>query len=92
MDSKLTIKFGEDKRKSKLLSSKIENKKIRHKYKDMKIKKNSKTKYSGSLLNETIVQEAKAPNVVNEFNNSFLTLALRHLLYNALLYPNFDYE
>ena len=46
----------------------------------MEIKKNSKTKYSGSLLNETIFQEAKAPNVVNKFNNSFLTLALRHLL------------
>ena len=103
MHNKLSIHFGEDKTKSILFASKFKRKNIKNfhiKYRDIQIKQHFKVKYLGCLLDEIMSGEAMALNVVNKINNklkflyrknSFLTSALRRLLFNALVLPHFDY-
>ena len=72
MDSKLNIHFDEDKTKSIVFTSKfktINTKKLNIKYGDIQIKENSKVKYLGCLLDETMSGEAMALNVLNKINN-----------------------
>ena len=55
VENKITIHFGEDKTKSILLASKFKNKNIKKlhiKYWDIQIKKHSKVKYLGCLIDE----------------------------------------
>ena len=68
VDSKLSIHFGEDKKKSILFASKFKNKNIKNlniKYGDIQIKQHSKAKYLGCLMNETMSGEAKLLNVIH---------------------------
>ena len=95
VDNKLSMHFGEDKTKSIPFASKFKRKNIKNlriKYGHIQIKQQSKVKYLGCLLDETMSGEAMALNVVNKINNklkflyrknSFLTPALRRLLCNA---------
>ena len=103
VDNKLSIHFGEDKTKSILFASKFKNKNIKTlniKYGDIQIKKHSKVKYLGCLMDKTMSGEAMALNIIHKINkklkflyrkNDFLTPALRRLLINALIQPHFDY-
>ena len=98
VDNKLSIHFGEDKTKSILFASKFKGKNIKKpnvKFGDMQIKQHFKAKYLGYLLDKTMSGGAIAVNFVNKINNklkflhskkSFLTVALRHLLCNALIH------
>lgn len=61
---------------------------------DIQTKQNSKVKYVGYLLDDTMSGEAMAFYVVNKVNNklklvysknAFLTPALRRQIYNALI-------
>ena len=66
----------------------------------MEIKQHSKVTNLGCILNETMSGESMYLKVINKTNsrlkflhrkNNFLTPALRRLLCNALIQPNFDY-
>ena len=67
------------------------------KYGDIQIKQLCKVKYLGCLMDETLSGEPKALNVIKKINklrflnhkNNFLTQALRCLLCNLLIYPNY---
>ena len=57
VDNKLSIHFGEDNSKSVLFSSKFKNKNIKKlnmTYGDIQIKQDSKVKYLGCLMDETM--------------------------------------
>ena len=65
----------------------------------MQIKQQSKLKYLGYMLDETMPGETMELSVINKINNKlkflyrknrFLTLALRRLICNALIQPHFD--
>ena len=99
----LSIYFREDQAKLIVFASKFKRKNIQKlniKYVDIQIKQHSKVKYLGCLLDETMSGEAVALNIIIKLNNklkvlhhknSFLTLALRPLLSNALIQPHFNY-
>ena len=92
VDNKLSIHFA-----TKFKIRKV--KKLNIKYGDMQIKQQSKLKYLGYMLDETMPGETMELSVINKINNKlkflyrknrFLTLALRRLLCNALIQPHFD--
>ena len=99
----LSIHFGEDKTKSIFFASKFNRKNIKKlhiKYGDIQIKQHFKVTYLGCLLDETMSGEAMALNVINKINNklkflyhknSFLTPAMRCVLWNAVIQLHFDY-
>ena len=99
----LSIYFREDQAKLIVFASKFKRKNIQKlniKYVDIQIKQHSKVKYLGCLLDETMSGEAVALNIIIKLNNklkvlhhknSFLTLALRPLLSNALIQLHFNY-
>ena len=103
MDNRLIIHFGEDKTKSILFASKRKIKKVPKLniiYKNIQIKQHSKVTYLGCILDETMSGESIALKVINKINlrlnilhskNKFLTSALRRLLCNVLIQPQFDY-
>ena len=102
VDNKLSMHFGEDKKKSGFFYSKSRRKNIKKlyiKYGDIQMKQHSKV-ILRSLLDETMSGEAITLNIVSKINNklkflycknSFLTPALRRLLRKALIQSNFDY-
>ena len=103
VDNRLSIHFGEDKTKSILFASKGRVKKadsLNIIYNNIEIKQNSKVKYLGCILDETLSGESMALHVINKVNNklkflyrknSFLSEDLRRLLCNALIQPHFDF-
>ena len=103
VDNKLNIHFGEDKTKSILFSTKNRKRKIGTldiQYDDVKIKQYSKATYLGCELDESLLGEAMALEVINKINgrfkflyrrNRYLTLYLKRLSCNALIQPLFDY-
>ena len=103
VDNKLSIHFGDDKTKSTLFATKFKIKKVRKlniKYGDIQNKQQSKVKYLGCMLDETMSGEAMVLSVVNKINNKLkfiywkkrsLTPTPRRLLCNALIQPHFDY-
>ena len=103
VDNKLSIHLGDDKSKSIIFATKFKMKKFRKlniKYGDIQIKQNSKVKYLGCMLDETMSGETMGLSVINKINNKlkflyqknrFLTPNLRRLLCNALIQPHFDY-
>ena len=61
-------------------------------------KKNSKVKYLGCMLGETMSIKTMGLSIINKINNKprflyqknkFLTPTLKRLLYNALIQPHF---
>ena len=93
VDNKLSIHFP-----TKFKIRKV--KKLNIKYGDMQIKQQSKLKYLGYMLDETMPGETMELSVINKINNKlkflyrknrFLTSTLRRLLCNALIQPHFDY-
>ena len=103
VNNKLSIHFGEDKTKSIIFTCKFKRKNIKRfkiKYGDIQIKQHSKVKYLECLLDKTMFGEAIVLIAVSKINskltflhreNSFLTPALRRLLCNASIKPDFDY-
>ena len=101
VNSKLRIRFGEDKTKSILLSSKYKVKKaipLNIQYKGKKVKQYSKVTYLGSMFDEILFGESMATHVINKVNsrlrflyrqNKFLDIPLRRLLCNALIDTTF---
>ena len=73
MDNQLSMHFGEDKRKSILFASKFKRRecinKLSIRYGDIRIKRYSKVKHIGCLLDETISGEAMELDIVNKINN-----------------------
>ena len=97
-DNKLGTHFGGDKTKSILFASKFKKENI--KYGHIQIKQYSKMKYLGCLMDESMSGFSCIINAIHKINNKlkflyrkndFLTLVPRHLLYNALIHPHFDY-
>ena len=71
VDNKLSIQFGEDKRKSVLFASKRQAKNISQlniKYKDIYMKQNSKVTYLGCVVDKTMSGEPMALKVINKIN------------------------
>ena len=103
VDNKLCIRFGEDKTKSTLLSSKRNLKlaeKLDIRYKEIKIKQYNHVNYLGCVLDETMSGETMALRVIAKINsrlkffyrrNQFLDVPLRRLLCNALIQSYFNY-
>ena len=93
VDNKLGIRFGEDKTKSILFSTKNRKRKIRTlgiQYGYVKIKQYSKVTYLGCELDDSLSGEAMALKVINKINgrlkfmyrkNRYLTPYLERLLY-----------
>ena len=72
VDNKLSIHFDDDKTKSILLALKFKIKKVRKlnkKYGNIQIKRHSKVKYLGCMLDETMPGETMALSVINKINN-----------------------
>ena len=72
IDNKLSIHFGNDKTKSIFFAAKLKKKEVRKlniKYGDVQIKKHSKVKYLGCMLDETMSPETMALSVINKINN-----------------------
>ena len=70
-DNKLSIHFGEDKKKSILFASKWRAKNIRQlniKYKETNIKQHSGVTYLGCVPDETMSGEPMALKVINKIN------------------------
>ena len=70
--NKLSIHFGDDKMKSIIFVTKFKIKKVRKlniKYEYIQIKKHSKVKYLGCMLDETMSPETMALSVINKINN-----------------------
>ena len=103
VNSKLSTHFSDDKTKSILFATKfkiIKVRKLNTKYGDKQIKQHSKVKYLGCMLDETMSGETMTLSVINKIHNKlkflyqknrFLTPALRRLLCNTLIQPQFDY-
>ena len=103
VDNKLSINFGEDKKKSILFSSKRNLKLVEEldiRYKDIKIKQYKHVDFLGYMLDESVSGETMALRVIEKFNprlkflyrkNWFLDVPLCRLLCNALIQPHFDY-
>ena len=98
VDNKLSIHFGEDKRKSILFGRK--SKPLNIQYNDIKIKQYSKITYLGCIFDETLSGKSMAIHVINKINcrlrflyrqNRFLNFSLRRLPCNAMIQPFFDY-
>ena len=71
VDNKLSIHFGNDKTKSIFFAAKFKTKKVRKlniKYENIQIKKHSKVKYLGCMLDETMSGETMALSVINKIN------------------------
>ena len=97
---RLNIRFGEDKTKSILFSTKNRKRKIGTLGFDVKIKQYSKVTFSGRELGETLKGKSMVLKVINELNgrlkflnrkSRYITPSLKRLLYNALIKPHFDY-
>ena len=103
VDNKPSIRFGEDKTKSILFSSKRNLKLIEEldiRYKEIKIKQHKHVNYLGCVLDETMSGETMALRVIKKINSRlkflyqkilFLDIPLRRLLCNALFQRHFDY-
>ena len=71
-DNKLSIHFGDDKTKSILFATKLKIKSVRKlniRHRDIQIKGNSKVKYLGCIVDETMAGETIALSVINKINN-----------------------
>ena len=97
---RLNIRFGEDKTKSILFSTKNRKRKIGTLGFDVKIKQYSKVTFPGRELGETLKGKSMVLKVINEINgrlkflnrkSRYITPSLKRLLYNALIKPHFDY-
>ena len=102
VDNKLSIKSGQDKTKSILLSTKhkLRNaKSLNIVYNAIGIKQHAKVKYLVCILDESLSGESIALNVIDKVNsrlrflhrqNRFFTSPLHKLSCNALIQPLFD--
>ena len=103
IDNKLSVHFGEEKKKSILFGNKRQLKNQRDLvlgYGNIEIKQYSKVTYLGCILDNDLSGESMATKVLSLVNSrlkflyrkqKFLTLSLRHLLCNALIQPHYDY-
>ena len=103
IDNKLSIHFGEEKRKSILFGTKghLKNQKdLNIKYGDIKIKQHSKVTYLGCVLDNDLSGESMATKVSGLINGRlkflyrkqrFLTYPLHRLLCNTLIQSHYDY-
>ena len=101
--NKLSIRFGEDKTKYALFSTKNKKKKIgtlEIKYDNINIKQYSKVTYLGCELDKNLSGKAMALKVINKIDSRlhflyrksrYLSSYLKRLLYNAIIQPHFDY-
>ena len=104
VDNKLCIHFGEDKIKSfrfaPINKCKKKPRKLNISYGSLKIKQYSEVIYLDCILNESLLRESMALNLVSKINtrlkflyrkNKFLSPQLRRLLCNVLIQPHFVY-
>ena len=103
IDNKLSVHFGEEKKKSILFGTKRQLKDQRDlnlKYGDIEIKQHRRVTYLGCILDNILSGGHMAAKVLNTVHNrlkflyckqKFLSLSLRRLLCNALIQPHFDY-
>ena len=71
-DNELSIHSGDDKTKSILFATKLKIKSVRKlniRHGDIQIKGNSKVKYLGCMLDETMAGETIALSVINKISN-----------------------
>ena len=90
VDNKPSIRFGEDKTKSILFSSKRNLKAVAELdigYKEIKIKQHKHMNYLGCVLDETMSGETMALRVIEKINSRLKFLYRK----NRLIQPHFDY-
>ena len=100
IDNKLSIYFGEDKRKLVLFTRSKTPAKLNISFQDHLIKQYNCVKYLGYFIDYNLSGETMARKVPNKINSklkflyrqaTFLNLTCKRLLCNALIQPQFDY-